>query len=81
MGRSLNSEDVSGIYTCSCGNLETHVSGKPKAPCSSSLCKKNDSWTLIIGTEELENCLRYPATYSDEAKALLDTMKARFKSK
>ena len=44
MGRSLNSEDVSGIYTCSCGNLETHVSGKPKAPCSSSFCKK-----MILG--------------------------------
>lgn len=61
MSSSLNDSSVSGIYTCSCGNLETHIKGKSKAPCSK--CGKNNSWTLIIRTEELEDSLKYPYSY------------------
>lgn len=52
MGKSLTNLDVSGIYTCNCGNLETHIQSKSKAPCS--------SWNLLIETEELEKLLKNP---------------------
>lgn len=71
MSSSIKSSDISGIYTCSCGNLETHIYENPKAPCSK--CTKNNSWTLIVGTEELEKSLKYP--YSNP----LDTLKEKIK--
>ncbi len=41
--------EVSGIYKCTkCGNEETHVEGKPFAPCSS--CGNND-WKLVRATK------------------------------
>jgi len=40
----------SGIYKCTkCGNEETHVEGKPFAPCSSCGC--NDCWKLVRKTK------------------------------
>ena len=44
-------ENISGIYTCSCGNLVTHVQGNRTPPCGSCDKKK---WNLICGTEEIE---------------------------
>lgn len=54
MSRELK-EDVSGIYTCSCGNLVTHVQGNRTPPCGS--CDKKE-WSLICGTEEIEAGLK-----------------------
>lgn len=71
MGKSLSSSDVSGIYTCDCGNLETHIHSKSKAPCSS--CNKNSSWNLLIETEELEKLLEYPYfNQSDIGKLIVE---------
>ena len=69
MGKSLTSLDVSGIYTCSCGNLETHIQSKSKAPCSS--CSKNSSWNLLIETEELEKLLKNPYFNQNEIGRLI----------
>lgn len=79
MSSSLNENSVSGIYTCSCGNLETHIKGKSKAPCSRILCGKNNSWTLIVKTEELEESLKYPSLYP--VNDLVVNMKTRFANK
>ena len=78
MGKSLNYESVSGIYTCYCGNLETHINGKSKAPCSS--CAKNSSWSLILETEELDRTLNsdYPGI---EFNTLGGEMVSRFKNR
>ena len=54
--QNLNQKEVkmdrnapSGIYRCTkCGNEETHVKGKPFAPCSK--CDNND-WELVRETK------------------------------
>lgn len=76
MGTSLIHLSVSGIYGCYCGNLETHINGKLKAPCSS--CGRNSSWTLIVGTEELEKALSSNFPYTD-TQNLTNTILNRFK--
>ncbi|CAK7066952.1 hypothetical protein [Fusobacterium varium] len=78
MGSSLDSNSVSGIYTCYCGNLETHINGKSKAPCSS--CKRNSSWTLLVETEELEKALKSTTSYL-ETESLGRIIAYRFKNK
>lgn len=46
---TVTSTDPSGIYKCTkCGNEETHVKGKSKAPCSK--CESNSNWKLVRET-------------------------------
>jgi predicted nucleic acid-binding Zn ribbon protein len=45
----MSPSEPSGIYECNnCGNEETHVEGKPFAPCSQ--CEAND-WKLVRKTD------------------------------
>lgn len=78
MGRILDSSSVSGIYACECGKLEAHVKGTEKAPCSK--CGATDSWTLMVGTGELQKALNSLYSYIC-AKNLAEEVASRFEKR
>ncbi len=49
VGNTLDHLSESGAYKCiKCGNLEVHVKGHHKAPCSK--CRSNSNWVMETQT-------------------------------